>query len=412
MSQKLTLERLTRACAEDAALRRVARLQPAGGKGDKVFPPTYEGGEYALENRMMDGARVPCALMDSVQSQANRLEGALLDAWRAGRIPLPVLEVDFAAAGMPEVGNVTSLDAPHRLADAILRDSLVGKVGFRQSAEGKVLDTATAAGATGLFGLCPTALLFGMWDSAGPRGGLGTKFARALVSEVVAVDAEAGVRPSSRVDPLGIQLGAGPVYQAEPGTTGDTWTLDEKSARKERSKPVKVGKDGKPSEINHGNVTPSLKNDRRQPHHGGVTFRYALQTSVLSLPALRRLRFPPDGAPSTAARDAAARVALAALGLAAIVLSAEQGMDLRSRCLLVPEEGSAPRLELLTASGGVEAFSLTGEEAVALLREAVERARAAGLPWREEVVKLTPKPQLLELVRRSRELAVTASAEG
>ena len=37
--------------------------------------------------------------------------------------------------------------------------------------------------------------------------------------------------------------------------------------------------------------------------------------------------------------------------------------------------------------------------------------RAAGLPWREEVVKLTPKPQLLELVRRSRELAVAASTE-
>jgi len=34
---------LQRAVAEDAALRRRQRLQPAGGPGDKIFPPTYPG---------------------------------------------------------------------------------------------------------------------------------------------------------------------------------------------------------------------------------------------------------------------------------------------------------------------------------------------------------------------------------
>jgi Response regulator receiver domain len=38
-----------------AAFRCVTELQPAGGPGDKVFPPTYEGGEYALEERLIDG---------------------------------------------------------------------------------------------------------------------------------------------------------------------------------------------------------------------------------------------------------------------------------------------------------------------------------------------------------------------
>ncbi len=56
----------------------------------------------------------------------------------------------------------------------------------------------------------------------------------------------------------------------------------------------------KPSEVNHGNITPSLrhedKNTRKQVlNHGGVTLAYAVQQTVLSLAALRRLRFPVDG---------------------------------------------------------------------------------------------------------------------
>ena len=34
---------LNRIVAEDAALRRRQTLQPVGGKGDKIFPPTYPG---------------------------------------------------------------------------------------------------------------------------------------------------------------------------------------------------------------------------------------------------------------------------------------------------------------------------------------------------------------------------------
>jgi hypothetical protein len=31
-----------------------------------------------------------------------------------------------------------------------------------------------------------------MWDSTGPKGGLGPKFERAMVSEIVGIDAEVG----------------------------------------------------------------------------------------------------------------------------------------------------------------------------------------------------------------------------
>jgi CRISPR-associated protein Csb1 len=405
MTALLTLKRLDQACREDAAVRRVARLQPAGGIGDKVFPPTYEGGEYALEDRVIDGKRVPCALLDSVQSQANRIEQGLLDAQRDGRITLPVVTVDFTG-DLPEVGLVTSLDAPHRLADAILRDSVLDGVSFRETEVGRVLDTAAYTNATGLFGVCPTALVLGIWDSAGPRGGLGTKFARGLVAEIIGVDVEIGRRPSSRVDPLGIQLTAGPIFEAKDG-----WTTDPEFATKEKGKPKRVGKEGKPSEINHGNVTPSLKSDNGVYHHGGVTCSYAQQTSVLSLPALRRLRFPDGDGVLDTTRDAAARLVLAALSLTGVVLSASLGTDLRSRCLLVPDSEVPPRLEIVTASGIAEAVALGVKEAFELLRTAVGRAKEAGLPWHDEGIRLRPKAQLVELVRRSRAKAIEAGAE-
>jgi CRISPR-associated protein Csb1 len=137
--------------------------------------------------------------------------------------------------------------------------------------------------ATVLFELCPTTLVFGMWDSTGLKGGLGAKFVRAMVSEIVGLNAEFGVKTSSRIDPAQIVLGAGPLYQAK-NDGGIRWMLDENEAARDRKGPIKLGKDGKPSEGNHGNVTPGIT-------EGGVTMQKAVQTTVLSLPALRRLRF-------------------------------------------------------------------------------------------------------------------------
>ena len=171
--KSLDLATLTTMVKDAAAIRRVARLVPADG--GKVFPPTYEGGQYAHEERMVEGRRVPCVILDSVQSQANRMELALLEMHREGTIAVPLVEVDFDKAGLPEVGKITSLEAPHRYADAILRDSFNGAKPFRESPEGKVLDTASIANATGLFEHCPTALVFGLWDSTGLEAIIGKR---------------------------------------------------------------------------------------------------------------------------------------------------------------------------------------------------------------------------------------------
>lgn len=397
MHQELNLQTLQDLLSGDAvAIRRVQRLLPAGGPGDKVFPPTYERGQYAVEKRILNGREITCVLLDSVQSQANRMELALKEAFYRGRnqeAEIPIVLVDFLSNGGPEVGELTSLDVPHRLADAILRDSEYDGKPFPESSLGRVLTEASASNATGLFEVSPTSLVFGVWDSTGQSGGLGTKFQRVLVGEVIAFHATQGVRPTSRIDPLGIELEATTIYEAADGSG---WTFDaERAAKDKDGKPKTI----KPSEVNHGNVTPSL-GTTNQPNHGGVTFEFAQQFIVISLPAIRRLHFPVEGSEDQR-RNAAAWTALTALGIAAADLSVRKGCDLRSRCLLVPDPSHPVAWECIGGDGSVKSFSIG--DATRLLREAASAAAASGLPsWRRMPWVLSPSRKLVELINRNR----------
>ena len=408
---KLDLDRLRDAVAGTAAaFRCITDYQPAGGPGDKVFPPTYEGGKYAMEERIDPGTGKVrhCVLLDSVQSQANRMELALLEAHQANKLALPLVVTHFDQDMLLKKFTVSSLEAPHRIADALFRDSLLDGDIFRQTETGRVLDAADIRNATGLFGLCPTALVFGLWDSTGPRGGLGAKFQRALVSEIVGYDAVPGVKTSSRIDPAQIRLGAGPLYErkSEDSQT-PAWTLDRASAAVEKSKPKLFGKKpetrGKPSAAVHGNITPSVAD-------GGFTVSKAVQTTTLSLAVLRRLHFPLDQtAGSNRGVDLAARTALASLGLAAGAF-ARGDVDLRSRCQLFAD--NEPVWELLDHPGQTpEQFEFGANAGIVLAREAIEEAKRSGLPWMEEPIELTPSAELVELIRRSQELASEPGAD-
>jgi CRISPR-associated protein Csb1 len=134
---------------------------------------------------------------------------------------------------------------------------------------------------------------------------------------------------------------------------------------------------------------------------------------VLSFPALRRLRFVTalDGQPlaDRAAAEKAARVALAALAVAGIVHQRAQGYDLRSRCVLVPDGPLV--LELVRADGSVEPVTLGIEGANSLVQAAHTAAKAAGMGWEREPVKLKPAPKLAALIKRSRAEAATGDAD-
>jgi CRISPR-associated protein Csb1 len=384
----LTLDTIQQAVRGDgAAFRLRTRLQPAGGPGDKVFPPTYAEGQdgkkhtvkYATETRVVDGARKPSVLLDSVASQANRMELALLEARQRGEIRLPLLSIDFRDS-VADLGQITALEAPHRVYDAIFRDATLGGEAFRASEIGRKLTDASPSDARSMFGYCPTALIFGAWDSTGPRGGMGNKFQRALVSEVMGIGFEAGSKVGSRLDPLQI---SSKVPIEFPKDDKNNWTIDEKKGKQKQ----------KPSDVNHSNVAPT-----RDEEAGGVTFEYALHTAVYSLPALRRLRF---GDWDTD-KAGAARTLLAALGILALLLQRRTGYDFRSRCALVPEQPAS--LEYVAADGSVQQLSISVEEARTLYEQAITAAKTAGVSWVEDDVILQPMPKLVQLIQASRDV--------
>src|SRR5215475_3754305 len=118
-----------------SAVRTIVDLTPAEGDGGKVAPPTHEGGKYAFEDRVVDGRQdVKTVLLDSVQSQANRLEELLLNAVYSNEIQIPLLKMEI-----PGHETLTSLSVPHRVHDAIFRDSRVNGARFRDSEIGKAM---------------------------------------------------------------------------------------------------------------------------------------------------------------------------------------------------------------------------------------------------------------------------------
>ena len=401
----LTFERLRDAVAGDSvALRSRMTLQPAGGEGDKIFPPSYSVDgraehKYAVEERRInDGDKTSTTvLLDSVASQANRAELALLEGWEQGELAFPVPYVDFTEdGGVTDYDKLTVLDAPHRLADAIFRDSLLDGTLFRLSDVGIAITEATPRNATDLFRYSPTSLLFGMWDSTGPRGGLGSKFQRAYVSEIVGLDASVGNKVGSRMDPLQIEREAASRKIYEHREQDQVWTLGEAEAVVEKGKP-KVKGDGRSSEINHGNIAPSIDTEA-----GGVTISKAQQTTVISFAALRRLRFKGFNREA----ETAARTAVAALGVAAIAYQYENDFDLRSRCLLLPTH--PPRVEMLGRDGSAaEIVDLDRDSAAAIVTAAAEHAATARIGWEMDDIRLDPAPKLLELIDRSRKLSAT-----
>lgn len=400
-------------------------LEPLGGASDKVFPPTYGVADsaetkYATEKRRVqengaNGEGVQSVVLDSVASQANRFELALLDAIRNGELSVPVTSVDFRPiSDLSGLDRISDYEASHRIFDALLRDSYDGDQLFRYGPAGKAVTLARPRDAAGLYHHSPHTLVFGGWDSTGPRGGLGAKYERAITSEIVALDVLTGAKTSSRIDPTGIERDAGPLYEAP----GGTWTLDEHEAiRDEKTKKPKLlgagkpGEAGRPSQANLGNIVPSI--DRRG---GGITAREIIGTTVLSFIQLRRLRFPTDvrgSAIDTSRRngvETAARTALAALGLAAAALGFEEGFDLRSRCVLATAGPSS--FEAIGRNGSVSRFELSRADALKLVVEAAEHADAAGMPWRAGELLLKPSERLVTLIRKSHDLVAQGESDG
>lgn len=396
------MRKLHGAVADDSAMRRIQRLQPAFGVGEKVFPPTYAPRskdedappEHCFERRAIpEMGEVWCCIMDSIPSQANRHEHSLLSITRAGEIEIPYVYVDFAGFGVePEV--LTTLEVPHRIYDAFMRDSLLDGTKFLESELGLRIVAATPEDATPLLETSPNTLVFGGWHTQGVHGGSGAKFQRCMQSEIIAINVPVDViedgrpgrapsirtttrRTSSRRDPAGIQKKV-PIYP----TDNKDWDTQKPDGKKS-VKPIR------PSEINHGSITPDFVSQ-------GITMEYAEQRLGLSLAALRRLRF---GSPE---KSVAARLYLAATALLSVTVQDEGDQySLRSGCDLTPAE-PAP-WELLHRDGKTEMFTLSRANAIELYRTTFQELRRVGFNIPSKPIRLSPRPQLVDLIRKSQD---------
>lgn len=369
---------------EHTAIVVQAVYQPVGGPGRTVMPPTYPvpdnerdpNARYLIAPRLVDGERREAVVIDQEPSQANRVEEALRDARDAGKLSLPIFELRTATP-ITEI-RLTSLDFPHRYADAYLRDSLVDGVRFDQSEVGQRLRKATVADVRALYEREPCSLLFGAWDSH--RKGRWPKFARLYAATMYGLDPVRGRRSGGRMDPVNL-----------------TGAIDDKAKAESDWKFIPEGsreKGQKLSEIGHANIPPN-------PVHGGVTVSEIRRVASISFAGLERLRF--GDAPADAV--APARAALAALALAGDRLAfGGPSMWLRSGCDLARVSET---VGLERPGGELDQLAVTAADAIGAFHALRDRAAAAGIAMQSDIIALRPIKALDDAIR----FAVTSGSQ-
>ncbi len=393
MTCTIDLELLRSACADDSfddGIRIDTELEPVSGPGAPVKPAVYEGGVYQQDRRWAnpdDTESTPVIVIDNVPSQANRLEEALCRHRVSTQVPELVLDLSSLSnlpAHLPR--RLSSLEFPHRNADAYLRDARLDNEDFIKTGLGRAIFGATAQECGPLMAWFPQALLYGFWQSHLGKKRHNTKHARAWVSEIV------GWKPAAtdtrvlglKGDPL--NLNTDESIMSNPNDRIE-WGIGA-AEKTEGSKKDKL------SEIGHGQV-PFMGNDAAA---AAISFARVTQRATVSFAQLRRISLGPD---HSGEADAAARALLVALGLHAHVLAFGRGFALRSGAELRPRETIAMWL----GSAGDEACDIGDATRTAdLLASAIQHAKSVGVPldgWGKPPVMLTPKDNLCKAIRTS-----------
>ena len=379
------------ACADDAwddGIRIDTELVPLGGVGAPVKPAVYATGMFQHDRRWgsrEDDEPVEVIVIDNVPSQANRLEEALR-VHRAA-LSLPEFLLDFDGLPLPShlPTRLSSLQFPHRNADAYLRDAVLGNEDFIKSELGQAIFGATAQTCGPLVAWFPQSLLYGFWQSHLGKKRHNAKHARAWVSEIVGWQPAATETPVQGLkgDPLNLTVDAAVTSNPDDRSV---WHVG-------KNGDVPGGKAERLAGIGHGRVPVS-----GDSAPGAVSFARVTQRAMLSLAQLRRVRL---GNGAGEAADAALRALLVALGLHAHQLAFGHGFALRSGAELRPGNTEAtwlgPEGDRQCALGDADATA-------ALLGEAQEHAKAAGVPldgWGKAPVMLKPNAALSEAIRRS-----------
>ena len=347
------------AVAEAAGISVNATLTTLAGSRH-VLPPTYADAPH--KHNMTEPDAHGVATWVSIDSAAS-LDNWIEDLLKRADFDLEPIRVQVAGR------TLSTLQMTHRAYDAILRDSSLNGESFRRTAIGQAIIAASPADASGLLRYDPAVLLFGGWDSTGLHGNKGQerKWPAAVSVEIYGTNATPIHRAGGRLDPLGITLDAGRVIRE-----GTSYRLVPEG---EKAPPGAV----RPSEINHGNIAPTLSPK-------GVLVDEIKLSGALSLSRLRRYRFGGD-----ANHDVAARTVLALMGIYGIAAVIEDGLDLRRDCELIADSVAWA----IRGTGSSEPLAVD----VADARQALERA-CADIDIASPVL-LTADSNLEQLVARS-----------
>ncbi len=281
-------------------------LEPAAGCGEVIFPQTFAppedqrdaGAGYIIDG---EGDKNVC-ILDSVGSQANRLEPVFKSKKYRALVPQVEIRVKDRA--------VSLLEAGHRAADALVRSTELGP-------EVEKAFLACAVGdAEPLARLAPTSLVFGAWDSWGTQA----KVPRLVDSTIRAF----GVRKLSRSAQYFSALEKDEVEE-----------LLETDTQKQRKPLSKAGFLDAPSGRTHGGVIVE----------GDI-----VRTTIINLTALRAL-----GA-STAEKETALRRYILGLTLVAALFPSD--LFLRQGCLLVGAHDKTPETKIVYRNGRREPVDL------------------------------------------------------
>lgn len=303
-------------------------LMPVEGKDGVLFPATFAAGDNFPGGYNIDGDPngSNVCLIDSVGSQANRIEPIFASDKYAGLVPQISVK-----AGEKEI---SILEAGHRAGDAIVRCSELHaelQNAFKAVLKGNAEPMAKIA---------PTSLVFGVWDSRDTQA----KLPRVLASTIRAFDVRR-LRRSATYTPA-VDYAALDVFSEE----------DKAKAEGDTKNPLaKRGFVHVPASASHGGVIAT----------GGIR-----RDAVLGLAALRLLRA------ETPERTLELRRYV--LGLALTAFTYSPSGYLRQGCLLVSDPDKVKEREFVEVfpTGRRDPTNVSHEDAFAF---ATTTAQAFGV---------------------------------